>query len=236
MKKSVFIIEDKLKDMKSFFIFLHELLLNTVNKSSGKPSRPDDITIFFLHVCWDIDDETSKREKQNFDEIVDAVEQRVRYVTNGNAFKIEYHPLKWTSHDYTWEASENRGQDILTTMEGLLPKKPEKVVDLLTNNEPCCAVLMDVILNDTSDKDLQWLSEGHDIPTSWLYRKLTGSRCVVYSEYPPVSILEKWAKIAEMTGNDEEIIQRAYLTRSRAVYIPLRKRLHQILDLEFGSA
>lgn len=233
MKKYVFIIEDKLKDMKSFFIFLHELLLDTASRSSGKMLNPDDVTIFFFHVCWDIDNETERRENQTFDKITDAVRQCVTSVNKGGAFQIEYHPLKWKSCDYTCDTSGERGQEIYAKIETLLSEKPGEALKPLMDSESCYAVLMDVILNDTSGKDLQWLSEGHDIPTSWLYRKLTENRCVVYSEYPPTFVLEKWKKAAGMDGKGEEVFQRAYLTRSRAVYIPLREKLHQILDLEF---
>ena len=234
MKKYVFIIEDKLKDMTSFFIFLHELLLDTVSRSSGNALNPGDVMLFYLHVCWDIDDEAGEKEKHKFDEIANEARGRVRSVTGIDAFHIAYCPLRWTSSDYTRSASERYGQKILTAIEDLLSKELGKAVKLSANSDPCCAVLMDVILNDTSGRDLQWLSEGHDIPTSWLYRQLTGNRCIVYSEYPPVSILEKWTKIAGMKKDGGEIIQRTYLTRSRAVYIPLREKLHQILDLKFG--
>lgn len=219
MKRSLFIIEDSLKDMDSFFIFLHELLLGTKvqdTKDTEKELSPDQVEAFFLHICWDA--ETPEGHRDEFDEIYSTVRNRVKKVTQGTTFQIEYHPILWKNDSYNQSAIERCSDEILQRLNEL------------KGNEIDYAVLMDVILNDSMDKDMRWLEDGNDIPTSSLYRKLSGERCIAYSKYPKANVLEKWRERAGIEES-EQVFQRTYLTRSRAVYLPLEKKLHRILGI-----
>lgn len=214
MQKCIFIIEDRLKDMDSFFIFLHELLLSATDQDTGENLTSNQVKVFFLHICWDT--ETQGGAKNDFDEIYSIVMKRVKKATKEEPFQIEYYPISWKNDSYVQSSSTEYSREIL------------ELIHQLRGDEANYVVLMDVILNDLTDKDTRWLTEGTDVPTSCLYRSLTGDRCVAYSKYPQVSVLEKWRKQAEM-AESEKVFQRTYLTRSRAVYLPLEKKLHRIL-------
>lgn len=225
MKKCVFIIEDRLKDMNSFFLFLHELLLNTRDSSLGEALTSDDVKIFFLHICWD--EEIQAKSERDFETIKADVQNRVKQVAGVDAFKMQYHSVLWENESYDPGSSKTKGDELFKQIEKLQGKE-------CSPGEPGAergyVVLMDVILNDDADKDLSWLAEEHDIPTSCLYRSLTGDRCIVYSKYPKAIVLEKWKRLAKMS-KDENVFPRVYLTRSRAVYVPLEEKLHKILGL-----
>lgn len=223
MKKCIFIIEDRLKDMANFFIFLHELLLDTTVQSTGKNLTPDQVKVFFLHVCWDA--ETTDGAKGEFEKIYTAVKERVEKVTDESAFQIEYHPILWENNSYDQGSSEKRGREILEQINRLQKKESDG-----TGAADDYVVLMDVILSDITDKDLRWLTEGNNIPTSCLYRELTGGRCIAYSKYPKAIALENWKRLAGM-DKDANVFPRIYLVRSRGIYLPLENKLHEILGI-----
>lgn len=223
MKKCIFIIEDRLKDMEDFFIFLHELLLGTMDQNTGEDLTLDQVKVFFLHICWDMG--TADGAKGDFQKIWTVVEDRVKKVTGGEPFQTEYHPILWQNDSYDQNSSEKHSSEILEQIDQLREKEaavPSAEIDYV--------VLMDVILSDAADKDMRWLAEGNDVPTSCLYRELTDSRCIAYSKYPKAIVLEKWR---EQAGMDESIrvFKRIYLTRSRGVYLPLEEKLHGILGI-----
>lgn len=220
MKKILFIIEDSLKDMDSFFIFLHELLLGTTVQDTEVKLSSDQVKVFFLHICWDA--ETKEGDKDEFDKIYSTVENRVKKVTQGTAFHIEYHPFLWENTSYDQSSIKHRSDEILNKIE------KER------GNETDYVVLMDVILNDSTDKDMRWLEDGNNIPTSFLYQNLPRERCIAYSKYPKANVLEKWRERAGIIES-EQVFQRTYLTRSRAVYLPLEKKLHKILGIKRDS-
>lgn len=216
MKKCVFIIEDSLKDMDSFFIFLHELLLDTTVRDTREKLTPDQVKVFFLHICWDA--ETQDGARNEFDEIYLTVRNRVKKVTKGTPFQIEYHPILWKNDSYDQSSNAEYSRKIFERIQQL------------RENESNYVVLMDVILNDIPDKDMRWLAEGTDIPTSYLYQSLTGDRCIAYSKYPKANVLEKWRELAGISES-EQVFQRTYLTRSRGIYLPLEEKLHRILGI-----
>lgn len=216
MKKKVFIIEDRLKDMDSFFIFLHELLLGTIDQDTGTSLTPDSINVFFLHICWD--EKTQDGAKKEFDKIYSTVIKRVESVTQKAPFQITYHPILWENDSYVQNSSKDCKDELF------------ELICQLLKNDTKYVVLMDVILNDNMDKDMSWLAEGNDIPTSCLYRTLTGDQCIAYSKYPQANVLEKWQELAGIRKRDQ-VFQRTYLTRSRAIYLPLEKKLHRILGI-----
>lgn len=216
MAKYIFVVDDILKDMESLFIYLHELLIDTTDQNTQNMLTSDQVKVFFLHICWDA--KTQDGAKNEFDEIYSNVENRVTKILDEAPFQIEYHAILWESNSYVQSSSTDCSSEIFD------------LIHQLRGNETDYVVLMDVILNDLMDKDIRWLTEGNDIPTSRLYRTLTGDQCIPYSKYPKASILEKWVELAQL-DEGEQVFKRIYLTRSRGVYLPLENKMHKILHI-----
>lgn len=231
MEKCVFIIEDTLKDLEGLFLALHELLLDATMKDQARKLRHDDLKLFFMHICWEKD--APKTGKEYFEKEYEAVRERVRKMTqtaglsDTEAFEAEYCSVELDSGSYRPETCVEKGEQILNKMKELLCRELG-AVQFPDSDQPRYAVLLDLILNEEPDKDLRWIGEGREVPSSWLYKQFTGKRCAGYSEYPPAPTCQKWRELA---GMEDKIIPRERITRSRANYVPLESKLYQALNI-----
>lgn len=225
MKKYVFIVEDQLKDLDGFFLCLNDLLLETCDMDTGEQVNLEGLNLFFLHICWSGD--ASSDRDAIFKEKIDIVKRHVKEKINTDAFVPEYCPVLLDDKNYTSKTSENCANELYNKIQEHMDKPTAP-----NTNPPHYVVLMDVILNNDPKKDYKWIQGEKDTLSSCLYRLLPKQQCIVYSEYPPAPICEKWSKVARLSG---EIIERELITRSRAIYVPFETRLYQALRLKFDE-
>lgn len=220
MNRCVFIVEDQLKDLDGFFLCLNDLLLGARAVDLEERIGADDIKMFFLHIRWKQDG--ANDEKKAFLEKAAAVKTHFKETMKIRAIETEYCQMKLDNRKYTPETSKEYADKLYSKIQSLMAKVRENNID------PSYVVLMDVILNNDPKMDYKWIQEGKRILSSWLYRQFPTGQCVVYSEYPPAPVCEKWANDAKMDG---EIMERELITRGRAIYAPFEEKLYQALAL-----
>lgn len=220
MNRYVFIVEDQLKDLDGFFLCLNDLLLDVRTKDAEERIGADSIKLFFLHIRWKNDG--ADDEEKAFMEKVNAVKAHIKKTMGMKAIDVRYCQMLLDNSCYTPETSQQYADTLYTKIRDLMADEQGNHVAFPY------VVLMDVILNNDPKMDYKWIQEGKSILSSCLYRRLPTGKCVVYSEYPPAPVCEKWANDAGMNG---EIMEREFITRSRAIYAPFEEKLYHALAL-----
>lgn len=225
MKKYIFIVEDQLKDLDGFFLCLNDLLLGAYDEDTGTQIEPDELKLFFLHVLWSRD--APGDGEAIFTEKITGVKRQIKEKIKMDAFMPEYCPVVLEDENYTPETSKKDSDVLYDKIQEIMDETAVSSPSLLSY-----VVLMDVILNNDPKKDYKWIQEEKDTLSSQLCRRLPNEQCIVYSEYPPAPICEKWSKAAHLTG---EIMEREFITRSRAIYVPFEKKLYKALRLRIDE-
>lgn len=216
--KTVILVDDDIRHAEKLLQTVEAILISASKQVDGP--RLLDMRIIYMHV---INNEGNQADiiaelRKSFEKIIDRIKKRAG--TKENMVDIEYIPVLL---EYE-QGIEKYG----TVFMSELQKNTKK-----TNADNEYAILLDLILFAQEDSNtLATQQTGQDMETlSIKVYKEYRDNCLLYSSYPPKSIIEKWREIAGIAGTKEEPFQLSYIANGRAIYVPFQRDLLKLLKI-----
>lgn len=218
MKRQIFIVDDKIKDVRGFLLILYAVLSDHFDDEKEMEARFEEIELFYIDILWENRPEVFKDRKEYFDKSCAYVKE---HVNKGNvpSFSMNYLHVCLSEENYRDQA--NRSE---------MAKQVYDVIEEKRQEGYPYAILLDIILN--LNVDTGEIHNRADILSSLLFReKINEKNCIVYSTYEDF-LFDDWINLVKNTPNCTlTCVRREWICRGRTIDLKYQKWLLNALEL-----
>lgn len=230
MKRCIFIVEDRLTDIAGCLLTLQTIL------NAGLKKLPEDewkdVCLCFLHVCED------GKDREGYESRFQSALRHSQEVMGENGLR-SFAVADYTAVPLKQKAYESSNLD--TLVDDIIARQKEHLkkcnfeaefvnhFPAASSSDAAYVLLLDIILVQKDNEDQERIQNRQPILSSNLYSRFPKERCITYTNYSEY-YGDKWADLAGV-ADGKVPIERERLTRARAIYTPLRKRLYQALGI-----
>lgn len=213
MKRSIFIIDDRIKDARGFLLTLYAVLSDHFNKEEELKARFGEIELYYIDILWDDKPEVLQDREKRFTRSLVDVEQHVQGVGIPVFSRTEYLYCSFSEESY--RNQDNRSQ---------LAEKVYDIIRKKQEDDSPYVILLDIILNNNMDMG-EILNKSHVLST--LLFKIDARHCIVYSTYDNF-VYDDWKLLVQESPN---CVRREWLCRGRRIDLEYQRLLLNALEL-----
>lgn len=201
MKRQIFIVDDKIDDVRGFLLVLYATLSDHFDKEEELKARFEEIELFYIDILWDEQPEVLLDREKYFKKSRADVEQHVQNAGVPLFPNMEYLPVSLSEENYRDQA--NRGK---------LAEQVYNAIGEKQQDGSPYVILLDIILND--NVDTREIRNSKDVLSSLLFKeKIDEEHCIVYSTYGDF-VYDDWKLLVQKNPN---CVRREWVCRGRTI-------------------
>ena len=229
MKRSIFVIDDKLNDVRGTLFSLQAVL----RKMCGTDTKAlSEISIVFCHICWKNSADTYQNHKSFFDQELNGVLVYIGELELPVVKTIQYLPIELDAEKYKHNPplAEFADHVIDAQREFIRTSYGNDISTAFPNTDESVfpyAVLLDIVLN--LNEDCERILNKEKVLSNELYNRFPDTRRIVFTTYDEGGITGNWMKLSNVA---DKPIQRQLISRARGIYLPFKNKIYQALGIK----
>ena len=230
MKRSIFVIDDKLNDVRGILFSLQAVL----RKMCGTDTKAlSEISIVFCHICWKNSEDTHQSNKSFFDHELNGVLAYIEGLELPVVKNIQYLPIELDAEEYSQDMIPKMANRVIDAQkESIRAFCGDDALAVFPNTDKSVfpytyAVLLDIVLN--LNKDCECIQAKKRVLSNELYGRFPDPHRIVFTNYDEGGITDNWM---ELSNTADEPIHRQYIARARGIYLPFKNKIYQAFGVK----
>ena len=218
MKRSIFVIDDKLNDVRGILFSLQAVLRKMCGTDTNALSE---ISIVFCHICWKNSADMYQNHKSFFDQELNGVLAYIGELELPAVKTIQYLPIELDAEKY------KHNPPLAEFADQVIDEQREFIRTSYGNDISTAFPNTDIVLN--LNEDCERILNKEKVLSNELYNRFPDTRRIVFTTYDEGGITGNWMKLSNVV---DKPIQRQLISRARGIYLPFKNKIYQALGIK----